>query len=1118
MRLSILKTIVRPQGVVKSKYKKITTRVASGGYCKTLIMNGKMKKYKNHTTEGGRDTINLSEIKSPESDMNTTDNQINNSTDNEVKKMTDCILNNNSSTLENKSHTAGAPTIQETLEQCIQFFEAINKPLDNVFIRAIDHKKKLPPKNLDNLTINIDTIKYLRELNDQGYEIYYVVNGGGRNSESIDETYASFYEIDEKDFTGEKIPFSVQSEAWREVYTPQPTIVVCTGGKSLHQYLGYEEGEDVPKEKWKELQIRLMATIPHTDTAIKDFPRIMRLPGLKYHKDGLGNYSYIYDYCGDTYTVAEIEENLPSLIEAQQILAKRKEAKEAAAVAREAANVDAEMARKEAMSSAREAGETDRDRIIDIGRKAAQKVICAAGIKAGQDVLDGKQPADDKKNRSNSSNQGCCERVYARAKSTDVFFTTEEEALATLPGPARSLMEHGIQNSPQRQQAIPIAMHFVGLYEQGKMSDTLGKRMLEILLVEKTDDLDPTHPWSMDDVEKIWKSNLGKGAQPFLADEDYIFHPGKKQKEPAFVQYLHEDYQEAARNGVKPSLVPSTAKEITKYIKEHVAGPNQDDKQRYNMCFAVVRFLVENSSREVVNYTVKDVKKWLNEVLKEKRRKLQQSELAAAIAEDYRGTLAFNVEEKTWYKFNHNGANHIWSLLDDIAIESVVMAGLDEKQGKWSNSTLTNVVKILQKHLAAYEWNKTDGLIAMNNGVLKLGQRNTLRDGAPADYLTNKLSFNYDPEAKCDKLLADIEVMADSHKERYDLIMAMLWISIFCQNGLKCFFELVGRGGNNGKSTIISLMSALVGHGNYYDATVREFDATHGLAGIRNKTAIFVRDAGSYVPGVDVIKSLTGGDPITVNPKFKDMFSVVFDGVLAMATNNHLVFPDGSEAIFRRRISIPFTKVFQASEQHSTITMTNKGFVGDWVEQLPGLFNHLLREYNYDKVKVIIEKYRAGATVDAKEARLASVKTNSAMAWALECLTYEPGEWIARSDVSVVANSVAQPYKHYQTWCLDNGLRQISAPKWKQAILSLTSQYNVDVPKNCRKNNKRVLLNLKMAHIHDICLEDYILGEQPVQNNTEQKRPAGTQKRVIDMDEVNHPKPEDDFDYGEIPD
>ena len=534
-----------------------------------------MKKQKNHTTEGGRDTINLSEIKSPESDMNTTDNQINNSTDNEVNKMTDCLTNNNSTT-NGKETTSGAPpTIQETLEQCTQFFEAIGKPLDNVYIRAIDPKRILPTLNKDKQRISEPTIKYLRKLNDKGYEIYSVVNGGGHTAASINETYASFFEIDEHDYTSEKMSFSVQSEVWREVDLPQPTIVVCTGGKSLHQYLAYEESQNVTKEKWKQLQEQLMATIPHTDTAIKDFSRIMRLPGFEYHKDGLGNYSYIYDHCGDTYTVAEIEENLLSYEESHKRVTTRDAANKAAKEAREAAHLQAETARNAAINAAKEAGQTDEETLVGIGEKAAQTVLNAAAIKAGQDVMDGKYeerahyiPEDDEHNYDeNGVYQGPTAEEQEQNKCLHEASGLHPDGFQNLiklyPKKYQQLIAEG---SPDNQDSVgnKIMNHAAALYQRGFISEEQAKEVLTTYFGNCKQD--PKDPFTDKDVKRHWKSANkntrdiigGKWLNKQLIKQDLA----KTRTVQSVTKMLYKQYQKIYIIGVE-----STATKYTRTIK-----------------------------------------------------------------------------------------------------------------------------------------------------------------------------------------------------------------------------------------------------------------------------------------------------------------------------------------------------------------------------------------------------------------------------------------------------------------------------------------------------------------------------------------------------------------------
>jgi hypothetical protein len=75
------------------------------------------------------------------------------------------------------------------------------------------------------------------------------------------------------------LPLEEQRTAWRVLGMPQPSVMVSTGGKSVHCYWVLQEA--LQSEEWRPVQTRL---IEHcgSDPACKNPARVMRLPGAPY--------------------------------------------------------------------------------------------------------------------------------------------------------------------------------------------------------------------------------------------------------------------------------------------------------------------------------------------------------------------------------------------------------------------------------------------------------------------------------------------------------------------------------------------------------------------------------------------------------------------------------------------------------------------------------------------------------------------------------------------------------------------------------------------------------------------------------------------------------------------
>lgn len=146
----------------------------------------------------------------------------------------------------------------------------------------------------------------LNQWQQEGRGLYFVVNDGGNKAAEITDCRALFCEWDNR-------PIDWQVQAWEELGLPKPTVMVSTGGKSVHCYWVL----DLPinKVQWQPLQNRLIAHAG-SDPACKDASRVMRLPGGTYlGADGepAGRTEIIHS-SGIKYTAEELAQCLPELV------------------------------------------------------------------------------------------------------------------------------------------------------------------------------------------------------------------------------------------------------------------------------------------------------------------------------------------------------------------------------------------------------------------------------------------------------------------------------------------------------------------------------------------------------------------------------------------------------------------------------------------------------------------------------------------------------------------------------------------------------------------------------------------------------------------------------------
>lgn len=145
--------------------------------------------------------------------------------------------------------------------------------------------------------------KELESLNEKGYGIYVVVNGGGHSDAVITQGRALFVEHDNLDK-------AAQVGLWRSLDLPEPTIQIDTGGKSIHSYWLLDR--PCPISDWKTLQSDLLE-FADADRSIKNPSRVMRLPGFKHQKTGA--LSAIINNSGTRYGFNQLRALVPTTVE-----------------------------------------------------------------------------------------------------------------------------------------------------------------------------------------------------------------------------------------------------------------------------------------------------------------------------------------------------------------------------------------------------------------------------------------------------------------------------------------------------------------------------------------------------------------------------------------------------------------------------------------------------------------------------------------------------------------------------------------------------------------------------------------------------------------------------------
>lgn len=202
-------------------------------------------------------------------------------------------------------------------------------------------------------------------------------------------------------------------------------------------------------------------------------------------------------------------------------------------------------------------------------------------------------------------------------------------------------------------------------------------------------------------------------------------------------------------------------------------------------------------------------------------------------------------------------------------------------------------------------------LLNCRNGTLDL-QTFELRPHRRKDLLTQKIPVSYDPTAECPEWLKFLGRVLGGSDEVMRFVQRAVGYSLTGEMTAQCFFLLYG-GGQNGKSTFLNTLREMFGDYGYPAAFHTFLHQQHGemrndLAALRGKRFVTAIEAESGERlSESVIKSITGGDPITARYLHREYFSYIPQCKIWMGVNDKPTIRSTGRGIWRRLHPIAFT-------------------------------------------------------------------------------------------------------------------------------------------------------------------------------------------------------------------
>ena len=205
-------------------------------------------------------------------------------------------------------------------------------------------------------------------------------------------------------------------------------------------------------------------------------------------------------------------------------------------------------------------------------------------------------------------------------------------------------------------------------------------------------------------------------------------------------------------------------------------------------------------------------------------------------------------------------------------------------------------------------------LIGFANGVYDLITQQ-FRPHDPADGLLTHNGITYGKphlgesiERHAPNFFRWLTHAANSDTDRMDRIKAALYMVLANRYKWQLFLEVTGEGGS-GKSVMANLCELLVGSENVGSSSMKRLESDFGLESVWDKRLILLPDQPRYAGDGALLKAITGGDEVPVNPKGKAIFSAKVRAVVLATNNEPMVFKERNGGIARRRVIFTFNRV-----------------------------------------------------------------------------------------------------------------------------------------------------------------------------------------------------------------
>ena len=279
----------------------------------------------------------------------------------------------------------------------------------------------------------------------------------------------------------------------------------------------------------------------------------------------------------------------------------------------------------------------------------------------------------------------------------------------------------------------------------------------------------------------------------------------------------------------------------------------------------------------------------------------------------------------------------------------------------------------------------------------------------------NRFPYDYDPNAKeCKAVSETLKAVACNDSAVVDLLLEAIGNCFYMLNSFRGAVMLYGQSGSNGKSTLLNMITQLIGRENASFLSLQDTAERFRLIDIYGK-AVNVGDdiPDSYFPDSSLFKKLVTGEHVMAEKKGQDPVSFRPYAKLFFALNNLPPVNDKSRAFFSRILLVPLNNDFSKIGKQDR-TLKDKVWSQSEMEYLTKIamdgLHRLLEQGDFTRPLCV----------------------QQAMAeYQIEC---NPVLEFLHEYKSVIGLPAQEVYDDYRRWCYEAGRKEMSRNTFSKEV------------------------------------------------------------------------------------